>query len=236
MKKLAPFLVVAAFILIWAPLYPVLAEDGHIASRSGEPLRPTLFHTTLAKDASGSAGKNTFFLHLNRSSDFADKIEQFRIKIASREAQLKAKLDKFKDQHRSELALKVSSNLNKINKNRTDSMGKHLDTLSDILGKVQDRASGSASESGVQAAIASASASITSARDAVNAQAQKDYTINATSEASLQSEVKTERNMLLKDLTSVKQLVMTAKQSVVAAIRATAHVQGELNGQKESNQ
>lgn len=207
LTRLIPIIVVT--VLLWAPLYPVLAEDS----------------SSSANNTSARVGARLSLLD-QRKADITQRIEQFREKIGSREAQLKDRLAKFRDQEKAKIAERVSENLNKINKNRTDEMGKHLDTLSDILGRVELRASGSATSSGVQSSIASASAAISAAHNAVNTQSQIDYTIAATSESGLNGEVKAKRDQLLKDLGGVRKAVLDARQAVINAIRATAQNKG----------
>lgn len=212
LSRLVPVIIVA--VVLWAPLYPVLAEDSSPSATDHRPLLRTDLRL-------GQLTAN--------QTDISQRIQQFRDRIASREALLKGRLDKFKDQTLATIAGRVSGNLNSINKNRTDEMIKHLDTLSTILGKVSQRATSTASASAsVQSSIASASAAITTARNTVNAQSQVDYTISATSETGIKGEVQADRNKLLKDLNAARTAVLDARQAVINAIKAVGG--GSNNG------
>lgn len=142
----------------------------------------------------------------SKSSMVRQKIENVRTKIASREASVKLKLAKFKDQQKAAVAERVNTNLNKINQNQTDQMLKHLDKMLILLDKLADDNQGSR-------------ALIESAKTAVEAQAQKDYTITVTTETKIRADAQAKRNQLHKDINAVRSLVIEAKQSVSNAVR-----------------
>jgi hypothetical protein len=132
-------------------------------------------------------------------------------KMASREAALKLKLDTFRDQRKATVAAKINTNLNKINDKQTEMMLKHLTVMTKILNKLEEKV-------GSTSAITDSETKIASATAAVEAQANKDYTITATSEATIKADAKTMRDSLHTDLKAVRQLVIDAKQSVAKAI------------------
>ena len=115
--------------------------------------------------------------------------------------------------------------------------------MTTILNKVAQRASSISTASATpkpatdsakpivppQLAIANARAAIATAEAAVNAQALKDYTINVTTEGRIHTDAKASRDSLHNDLQSVMKLVVTAKQSVAAAIQSVA-VYGGFKG------
>lgn len=151
------------------------------------------------------------------------QIENMREKIASREAVLRAKLEKFKDQRKATAAARISANLNQINQNQTTQMQKHLDTMSGILDKLEIKVNQATPDIkdpvAAKIAIASSRAVIASASAAVSAQAQNEYTIQATTETRIKADAQTMRDKLHKDILFIRKAVVDAKQSVSGAIR-----------------
>lgn len=150
---------------------------------------------------------------INVRKDTVDpKLEALRVKQASREANLKAKLETFKDKKKAAVAERVNTNLNKINQNQTRQMQRHLELMSEILDKLEAKVA-------VSEAITSSRATIATVSAAVLAQAEKDYTIQITSESKVRANAKTQRDKLHADLLAVRKMVIDAKQSVANAIR-----------------
>lgn len=133
---------------------------------------------------------------------------------ASREANLKAKLETFKDKKKAEVADRVNTNLNKINQNQTKQMLRHLDNMTEILNKLEAKNPVAAKN-----AIADARNTIATTSAAVQAQAEKDYTIVITSESRVRADAKSQRDKLHTDLLALRKMVIDAKQSVGSAIR-----------------
>lgn len=159
--------------------------------------------SVLAKDATPST---------TRKERFQDRIETGKVKMATREAALKAKLERFKDKKKAEIADRVNTNLNKINQKQTAQMLKHLDKMSAILDKLEARKT-------ANAAISAARSSITSASSAVKLQADKDYTLTVSSETKVKADAEKVRDLLHQDLQAVREQVIEAKQAVGTAIR-----------------
>ena len=159
--------------------------------------------------------------------DVEARLQQIKDRIASRQAELKAKLNKFRDQKKAEIAQRVSDNLNMINKKRTSEMGFFLDKMSNILDRVEKKASESASaSSSAQPAVVSARQAINTARTAVTNQSIKDYTLTVTSESKVRIDAKADRDRLFSDLKATRELVIAAKQAVAKAIAALASAGG----------
>lgn len=161
-----------------------------------------LTHPVLAQDATPST---------TRKDRVQDRIETAKVKMATREAALKAKLDKFKDKKKAEIADRVNTNLNKINQKQTSQMLKHLAKMSAILDKLAARV--------ISGSIDDARASIASASSAVKLQADKDYTLTISSETKVKADAKKIRDLLHQDLQAVRTQVIDAKQAVGNAIR-----------------
>lgn len=190
------------FALFLIPLYPVYAQS----------------------TATTSAGKPT--TAIQRAQLLKNSIQAspttVRDKIATKGAQLKEKLLKFRDQRKAKLAEKINDNLNKINERRTNQMMDHVSRLSNILSRLEERVN-SAEANGrdmnsANTAIADANSKIASAEASVSAQKLKDYTIEATSEATIKADSAAMRNKLHSDLQSVHNLIVIARQAVANAI------------------
>lgn len=139
-----------------------------------------------------------------------EKRENTKEKMFTREAALKEKLAKFKDQKKAQRVDKINAELNRINKQRTDQMLKFLDNAQRILAKVPSSSSS-----------ATAQTKIDTARTAVKLQAAKDYTITITSEATVKNDAKLAHERLRTDLQALKKLITEAKQAVARAIKET---------------
>jgi len=174
--------------------------------------------------ASGATGTGVIKQRLEtRKENIEDRITAMREKLASRAAALKTKLQTFKDQRKAVVAERVNTNLNNINQNQTAQMQKHLNTMSEILDKLEARVNKGTPDikdpAKAKTAIAAARATISTASAAVSAQAAKDYTIQVTSEGKIRIDAKTQRDNLHKDLLATRKTVQDAKQAVANAVR-----------------
>lgn len=146
-----------------------------------------------------------------------------REKLASKEAALKLKLQAFRDQKKATAAARINTNLNQINQNQTTQMQKHLDMMTSILDRLEARVNNQTPDiknpAAAKTAIASARETIATASAAVLTQAQKDYTIQITSEGRIGLDAKTQRDKLHADILVIRKAVIEAKQSVANAIR-----------------
>lgn len=158
-----------------------------------------------------------------RKEKVETRITATKEKMASREAALKEKLQAFRDKKKAEIAQRVNTNLNKINQNQTDQMQKHLDKMSALLDKLEARVNKASPDiknpSLAKGANADARAAIASASSAVSAQAEKDYSLEVTTESRVKGEAQAKRDQLHKDLQAVRKQVIDAKQAVANAIR-----------------
>ena len=158
-----------------------------------------------------------------RKENVAQRIDSRKAAMASREAALKAKLDAFKDKRKAEITERVSTNLNKINEKHTQMMLKFLSRASEILTKLENRVNQATTDvkdvTAAKTAIEEAKNSIASAEAAVNAQADKDYTIAVSSENRVRVDAQSQRKKLHDDLKAVREQVVAAKQAVANAIR-----------------
>lgn len=93
-------------------------------------------------------------------------------------------------------------------------MTKHLERMSQLLDKLENR-----NPQAARTGIARARDAIASASAAVNVQADKDYTLQLTTESKIRADSQNQRQKLHDDLKAVRLLVIEAKQAVGNAIR-----------------
>lgn len=159
----------------------------------------------------------------NKIENIEDRINTVRERIASKAAELRLKLQTFRDKKKAEIAERINTALNRINQNQTEQMRKHLKTMSLILNKLEARVRSGAPDikdtATASAAIVSARTAIASASAAVEQQALKDYTIQVTSESKIATDAKTQRDRLHTDLQATRKMVQNTKQAVANAIR-----------------
>lgn len=174
-----------------------------------------------------------------REAKITASMDERKTKMATKEAALKAKLQTFRDKKKAETAERVSINLDKINQNHTAAMLKHLDKMSALLDKLETRVTSATSDikdpAAAKAGIADAKAIIATTSAAVKVQAEKDYTIQVTTEAKVKTDAQTKREELRSDLTALRKQVIDAKQAVSNAIKAAKSAQGvkeENSGQQ----
>lgn len=195
---------------------PVLAED----STTTAATRPAIQQKIETRKASIEQRR---LAEASRAAMFGQKLEDMKAKIASREAAVKAKLQQFKDQRKASIALRVNTNLNKINQNQTDQMLKHLDKMTALLDKLEARVSSNSPDiknpAAANQAISDAREAVANAKTAVQAQAQKDYTLQVSTETKIRTDAKSMRDQLHTDLSAVRKQVIAAKQKVADAVR-----------------
>lgn len=161
-----------------------------------------------------------------RRENLATRLEERRAEIASRAAQLRTRLGQFRDQVKAKIVERINTVLDQINQRQTQQMKKHLDKMSELLAKVENRVN-EASSSGqntasASAAVTNAKEAIASASTAVDEQMGNDYTIEVSTESAVRKDAKEARDALHQDLREVRSLVIAAKQAVANAIRVTA--------------
>lgn len=157
------------------------------------------------------------------AANIENKLADMREKLASKEAILRAKLQTFRDQKKATAAARISTNLNKINQNQTTQMQKHLNLMSTILDKLEARVNQLKPDvkdpTAAKLAIVSARAVIATASGAVSNQAQKDYTLQATTENRIKLDALAMRDKLHTDILALRKIVTDAKHAVSNAIR-----------------
>jgi hypothetical protein len=218
MKKLLPIALILLALAIVSPsltsLPPVLAQED--STSSSLPPR---------RGADRMEPLNT------RLAQAANRLDSMKERIASKTAELKAKLAAFKDKNKAKRVEGINGRLADINAKRSEKMDEHLNKMSNVLTKAENKLEGRENTTAAVAAIGDAKSAVDAAKQAVSSQMEKDYTIDATSEATIKADSMKARDMLHQDLKAVHSLVVAARQSVAAAISATATALGGSNGQ-----
>lgn len=184
--------------------------------------------TTLAQDATSSS--------TSRKANIQERLTTSRERIATKEAALKTRLAKFRDKKKAQVAERINSALANINERITTTMDKHLGVMSGILDKLESRVNSGTADikdpAEVRSAIADARVAISSVSGVVAIQADKDYVLEATSEATIRKDMQGVKEQLRSDLGQLRKLVIDAKQKVANAIRvAKSNAGGVSNGQ-----
>ncbi len=160
---------------------------------------------------------------LTNTSPAENRLAIIKDQMATREAALRLKLQSFKDQKKASAAARISTNLNQINQNQTSQMRRHLELMSVILDKLEARVNKPTpdikNQVAARAAIASTRMMIATASAAVSTQAQRDYTIQVTSEAKIRLDAQAMRNKLHTDILTLRKIIIDTKQSVANSIR-----------------
>lgn len=172
-----------------------------------------------------------------RRLNVSEKLMMLREKIATKEAALKTKLNTFRNKQKAQIAERINKTLANINEKITAAMSKHLEVMSGILDKLEARVNENTPDikdpAAVRGTIAEARDAIATANEAVNVQSEKDYVLEATTEATIREDMQTVKKQLHDDLKVLRELVINAKQKVAEAIRvAKSNAGGATNGQQ----
>lgn len=197
----------------------------------------------LAQDTATPSSVRKQLLQRNveaRKEKVENKVSTLKEKEASRVAAFKTKLQTFENQTKVSTAERINTNLNLVNQKQTTQLQKFLTTMTSILDKLETRVNKGTPDIkdpvAAKAAITAARQSIASASAAIIAQAQKDYTIEVTTESKLKADAKNQRDKLHADLQAVKKTVIAAKQSVANAIRTVKAEAAPVKGVTSSGQ
>lgn len=163
------------------------------------------------------------------------KMEGIKAKMVSREATLKLKLESFRDKKKATAAARINTNLNNINTRHTEMMQKNLDNMTAILNKLENRVNEGKPDikdsANAKVAITNARNAISSASAAVTVQSEKDYTIQVTSENKVRLDALSQRELLYKDLMTLRKVIIDTKQTVMNAIRVARAEKQEVTSE-----
>ncbi|MCL5017583.1 MAG: hypothetical protein M1155_02920 [Patescibacteria group bacterium] len=157
---------------------------------------------------------------------FREQVQKARQELQTKReearAQLKVQLQVIKDDQKKAVVERLDKNINDLNVRFTDQWSNVLVKLDAYLATTTTEASALSVNgkdiSAVTAAVNNAQTAIAAAKSAVEAQAQKNYTITVVNEQTLKANVSDTRNSLNTDLRSVKDLMLAAQQAVINAM------------------
>lgn len=138
------------------------------------------------------------------------------------------KITEVKDQRKQVALENLDERIVVINKVITDRMLKNLDTMEEILGRIQTKVDGVDDDTTVvQTAIDEAKIAIDAARVTVEDQQAKEYVLEISNETALKTDARTLIQQLKADLKMTHEVVKGAREAVVMAAREMAKVMGE---------
>lgn len=166
--------------------------------------------------------------------EFKSRIEAHREEMKklmeTRREELKAKLAAFKDGKKAEIAERVDEAFGDINARWIESFTNSVNRIEgvlDAIGSRTDKAEAAGKDvTAVRAKIETAHGAIDAARAAIEAQADKDYTLEVSSEATVKTDASGTRTQLRTDLETVRKAVRAAYDATKAAAAALKAVPG----------
>lgn len=216
MKK--TFGVVLTLFLLWGLFAVVLAQD---YSPTRKPA------ATKLEDKFGRMEENLQKQEEKMKRNFDQKEAMFKKRLGEikmKKQQQEEHLKKFKDEKKKQLLLKIDKNLNTINQNRTRAMLAHLQTLSEIQGRLEERAWRLKAQGvdvvSAQNLIAKAKTDLLDVRTALELQKNKEYVIDPASEINARETAKSVKNELLNDLKKLHDRILVVRDSTIEAHRA----------------
>ncbi len=152
------------------------------------------------------------------------KMEEIRESFKEKRDDFKEKIETIKDEKKKQLTEKIDNRMSTVNKNQTARMSNTLGKLTEHINKLEERVA-QAKEKGVDVStvetlISTAKTAISTALAAVETQAAKDYAFTITDEKNLGQSVKASYDVLSQDLKNTQELLVKAKEAVVAAYKA----------------
>jgi gluconate kinase len=169
-----------------------------------------------------------------RREELQVRKEERLASVSARREEIRTRLQAVRDEKKLQLLEKIEEKFAQINQRRTGHFLKVLDRLREILAKIQsrtDRAEANGKNvSGVDAAIAKATAAIDAAETAVNTQADKVYEITVSDETTARNDVGALMKKLQEDLRVTRDWVQKARTAVFDSLQALVQVVGNDGG------
>jgi hypothetical protein len=157
-----------------------------------------------------------------KTSVEAQRAEMEKVISAAKEA-LKVKIGQFKDQKKKQVAERVNTSLNEVNKNSVNRFMNNINELDKAIVNITTRAEKAAvsgkDTSAVMNAIQNAKNAVESARNAVAVQAGKAYSVVVTNEINVANDLKSARDLLSTDLKFIQENnIKVARDAVWSAL------------------
>jgi len=220
-KKFKDILIMAVIGVVLA--FPALAQ-------TNAPLRQDVRTQAKTESEAIKAKKTELNAQLKATQEAAKKRieaarEEAKKAVEARRTELKDKISKLRDEKKKQIATRLDEQMARLNVQWTDHFSNVLNRLSEILGKIELRAT-KAETSGkdvtaVKTAIQNAKAAIETARTSVETQAKKTYVATFSSETGLGAAFKAVKEQLKKDLFGLRDGAMkSSRDAVQSALQA----------------
>lgn len=160
--------------------------------------------------------------------EFEVKKEEVKTKVEEMKIKLKEDLSKIKDEKKKLSSEKILEAIQNLNTKLTDNLSEKVDKIENVLVSIESRIS-KAEEKGldvtkVKTGAEKAKIAITTAREAISAQAVKVYSVNITTESNLRAEMKKLRDLFRADMKIVYEKVKLAHVAVRNTATALAQI------------
>ena len=202
MRKVLPLFLAAVVFL--TPLYPVYAQTS--VSQPARPPKPAT-----------SSGQITPVM-MQKAQGVSDQMLARKEQMATKAAQLRLKLQRFKDKNKATKVENINENLNMVNEKATTRMQDNLTKISQIVGKLKtwiaEQEAAGKDVSALKTALSQVESDWTEAGSAVEGQADNDYTVVVNTEATVKTDAQTARNTLRTDLKAVHDQIVSVRQGL----------------------
>lgn len=158
--------------------------------------------------------------------------EEVRQTIEDKRQELKDRLAQIRDARKKQIVERFNTRMCEVQKNRVAAMKRHLQTMGNILQRVEEKAAAAKARGkdvlAVEAAVTAAKAAIARAQTAIDAINTQDCGLTISGEVSaLRSEINAAWQTLRSQLNTAHESVKEARKAVGEAIRALAEGLGE---------
>jgi DNA repair exonuclease SbcCD ATPase subunit len=171
--------------------------------------------------------------------EITSRREEMQSKIKAARTALQERMSQFRDERKKKIVAELDERLREVNARMIDRITAALDRLDGILADLiarSDAAPSGTDLSAVRAALARARTAIDAARAALAAQAAKVYAVAVTTESQARQDVGAVRNALERDLKTVHEMVIQARDAVHAASQLLRTALGSGASSTEASQ
>lgn len=174
-----------------------------------------------------------------RFQNLKDQKQKTRELIQQQKNNFREKMAAIKDTRKKALVEKISSNIAVQNTRFTTKLTNALTRMSDALTSMKNKSAAlkisGKNTTSLDTAIAAAEAVIANAKTQVAAQAEKAYTAEIADDATLKNVIGQMFQQFRKDIQATHQLVISAKNAVIAAAKELSKIDGENTATGSAN-
>ena len=147
-----------------------------------------------------------------------EKRQELKDQMEQKREELKQRLEKIRDERKKEVVERINGQIDELNERLTNHYMNVLEKLGGLLVRIAERADDAEERgvdvSAVRTAIDEANSAITNAKEAIEVQSGKTYTIEVTTEEELRSDVGRARQAFHDDIVSVRETIKAAHDAV----------------------